>query len=81
VFDEHAGIHYHRDSCAAGLFGGRLVGDAELHPDYFGTDANRGVYYWRNFFGAAENVDDFNFLGGVFETRITVSLGLTGMIW
>src|SRR5260370_40536495 len=70
VLDQDAGVHYYRQAGGLGLFCGGFVGDAELHPDYFCAGANRGVYNWRDFFGSAEDVDDFNFLRNVFQARV-----------
>ena len=47
-----------------------FVGDAFLHPDGFGADANGGVDDFRHGFGAAENVHDVGLFGNVFQARV-----------
>lgn len=41
-----------------------------MEPKGFGVDGDSGIGYGRNFFGAAENVDDADGDGDVFEARI-----------
>jgi hypothetical protein len=70
VFDEEAGILNDCEADGAGLFGGGGVFYAELEPKNFGFDGDSGVCDGRHVFGAAEDVDDVDGFGDVFEARV-----------
>jgi len=70
VFEEDAGVFYREESGGASGFAGGGVDDTELKPDGFGVNCDRGVDDRVNFFAAAENVDDVDGIGDVFEARI-----------
>ena len=59
-----------RRPAALAFGGGLVVGDFLLEPEGFGVDGDGGIGDGRNFFGAAENVDDVDGFGDVFEARI-----------
>jgi hypothetical protein len=50
-----------------GFCGGWGVFYAELEPKDFGFDGDGGIGYRRNIFGAAEDVNDVDRIGDVFE--------------
>lgn len=70
VFDQEAEVFGGKQSGRAGDFAGARADDAELEPDRFGADGDGGVDDGRHFFGAAEDVDDVDGLGNVFQTRV-----------
>ena len=70
MFNQHAGIFYDGQACGAGFPGGGGVGDTELEPENFCAYGDGGIGYRGNIFGAAENVNDVNSLGDVFEARV-----------
>jgi len=70
VFDEEAGVFDYEETTGAGFFGGCGVGDSELQPQSFGADGDGGIGNGRDSFGAAEDVDDVNGDGDVFETGV-----------
>jgi hypothetical protein len=53
-----------------GFCGGWGVFYAELEPKDFGFDGDGGIGYRRNIFGAAEDVNDVDRIGDVFEAGI-----------
>jgi hypothetical protein len=70
VFDEEAGVFDGEEAGGAGGFASGGVDDAELEPDSFGMDGDGGVDDGRDLFGAAEDVDDVDGAGDVFEAGI-----------
>jgi len=70
VFDEEAGVFDYEEAGGAGFFGGDGMGDAELEPEGFGVDGGGGVGDARDFFGAAEDVDDIDGAGDIFEAGV-----------
>lgn len=72
MLDEDAGVFDHEQAGGAGFGGRGGVGDSLLHPDYCCADFDGAVDYWRDVFGAAEDVDDFDVVRwrDVFETRV-----------
>ena len=63
VFDQEAEIFGSEQAGRAGDFAGARADDAELEPHGFGADSDGRVDDGRNFFGAAEDVDDVDGLG------------------
>ena len=49
---------------------GGIVGDPLLKPERFGVDGDGGIADGRNVFGAAEDIDDVDGAGGVFQAGI-----------
>lgn len=70
VFDEEAGIFDDGETCGASFFGGGGVRDVLLEPEDFGTDGDGGIGDGRDVFRAAEDVDDVDGFGNVFEAGI-----------
>jgi hypothetical protein len=70
VFDEGAGVFDNEETGQTGFFGGGRIFDAELEPNDFGADSDGGFDNRWNVFGAAENVDEVDGLGDVFEAGI-----------
>jgi hypothetical protein len=70
VFDQEAGVLDNGDAGGAGFFGGCGVFYAQLEPQDFGFDGDGRVGDGRHIFGAAEDVDDVDGFGDVFESRV-----------
>jgi len=75
VFYEEAGVHYDYQAGGDCFSCGFDVFDSQLHPDDVGADGDGAVGYGRDAFGAAEDVDDFDFLrcdrgGSGFQVRV-----------
>ena len=70
VFDEEAGVFDYGEAGGGGFFGGGGVFYAELEPEDFGIDGDGRAGDGRHVFGAAEDVDDVDGFGNVFETRV-----------
>ena len=69
-FFSDAEVHDDKESGAASPGGSRFVLDAFLHPDGAGADANRRVGDFRDQLRTAENVNDVDLFGDVFEAGI-----------
>jgi hypothetical protein len=70
VFDQEAGVLNDGEARRAGFFGGGGVFYAELEPEDFGFDGDGGVDDGWHIFGTAEDVDDVDGFGNVFEARV-----------
>ena len=70
MFDEEAGVFDDEEAGGTGFFGGGGVGDSLLEPEDSGADSDGGIGDGRDFIGAAEDVDDVNRIGDVFEAGI-----------
>jgi hypothetical protein len=82
VFDEEAGIFDNGETGGASFFGGGGVGDVLLEPENFGADGDGGIGDGRNVFRTAEDVDDVDGFGDIFEARVgfdAENLGFVGI--
>jgi hypothetical protein len=70
VFDGEAGVFDDGEAGGASFFGGGGVGDVLLEPENFGADGDGGIGDGRDVLGAAEDIDDVDGFGDVFETRV-----------
>jgi hypothetical protein len=70
VFHEKAGVFDDREAGGVSFRGCRGVGNSLLEPEDFGADGDGGVREQGNIFGAAEDVDDVDGFGNVFEARV-----------
>jgi len=70
VFDEEAGVFDDGEASGPGFFGAGEVRNALLEPEDFCVDGDGGIGDGRDFFGAAEDVDDVDGLGDVFEAGV-----------
>lgn len=70
MFDEEAGVFDDDEASNARFFGGGRVRDALLEPEDLGVDRDGRIGDGRNAFGAAEDVDDVDGLGDVFEAGV-----------
>ena len=70
VFDEEAGILDDGETGGAGFFSGGGVFYAQLEPEDFGIDGDGRNSNRRHIFGAAEDVDDVDGFGYIFEARV-----------
>jgi hypothetical protein len=70
VFDGEAGIFDDGETGGASFFSGGGVGDVLLEPENFGADGDGGIGDGRDLFGAAEDVDDVDGFGNIFEARV-----------
>ncbi len=70
MFDEEAGILDGQEAGGAGFFSGFGVFNTQLQPEGFGADGNGGIGDGKSLFGAAEDVDDVDGFGDVFEASI-----------
>ena len=60
VLDENAAVLHDVESGVSGLFGGGLVGDAELHPDHLRADGDSLIDDRRHILRFAEYIDNFD---------------------
>ena len=82
MFDEEAGVFDDEEARGSGFFGGGWVSNSLLEPEDFGADGDRGIRHGRNFFWAAEDVDNIDAIGDVFEAGIgflAKDFGLVGV--
>jgi hypothetical protein len=82
VFDEEAGVFDDGETCGASLFGGGGVRDVLLEPENLGADGDGGIGDGRDFFGAAEDIDDVDGFGNVLKASVGLDaedLGLVGI--
>lgn len=70
VFYEEAGIFDYEEAGGASLFRGGGMRNSLLEPERFGVDGYGGIRDRGNVVGTAEDVDDVNGPGGVFEAGI-----------
>ena len=82
MFHEKTGVFNDEEAGCAGLGGGFGVGNPQLEPECFGANGDGRVNDPRNIFGAAEDVDDVDGDGYVFEACVgffTKDLGFVGV--
>jgi hypothetical protein len=70
VFDEKASVFDYQEASGLGFFCDACVGDSLLEPQRFGVDGYGRIGYRRHFLGTAEDVDDVDGNGDVFQSGI-----------
>ncbi len=70
MLHKEAGVFYYQEAGCAGFGCRLLVRDSLLEPEGFGVDGDGGIGDRGNFSGAAEDVDDVDGFGDIFEARV-----------
>jgi len=70
VFDQEAGILNDEEAGGTGFFSGDRMRNFLLKPEGFGIDNDGRIGDGRYILGAAEDVDDIDAFGDVFEASV-----------
>jgi hypothetical protein len=70
VFDEEAGVFDDEKTSGSGFLGRGWVRDSLLEPEDSGADGDGGIGDGKDLFGTAEDVDDIDAIGNVFEACV-----------